>query len=258
MILPIIVFGGQGLLWQIIVDVYKKEYTKIIIDIHDSFFLQRGGMWFLSSCIIAAIFVVKMHNKLLLLEVFSAFGYAFALLCNTYFFIIEGGEFEKGINIYLDRFVSARNGFFVGIPIFLFGVIIAKQEKRMKEIQWGKLWGQLLLLNFLYIIEIYRLKGLNYQDDCSLFILLPPLAALVFFIGNKITMPYSISLSKKMRIFSKYIFCYHTFFNTYIGGVLYHFTKNGMIQFLYVSLLCIVIFIFSENKKIKILKSLIP
>ncbi len=100
MILPFLVWGGIGLI-QYAIQLYRGDirgYKLIWRAVQTAIFYPRGAMWFVGACIIAA-FIIKClwKNKYreFIIWGIGITGYAFALCCNTYYFLIEGTIFQK-------------------------------------------------------------------------------------------------------------------------------------------------------------------
>ncbi len=260
MFLPLIVWSVLKLAKVILNDIRSNEnwQSQVIIDIHNSIFYPQAGMWFISSMMIAALVISIFYKHEAVLIVLAIVCYSFALLNNSYYFLIEGTAFQNLVDAYLQYFVSARNGFFVGLPFFGTGVFIARREKQ--GIQFTPLQGCLLFTVFLvaYIIEIILLFGKTSADDNSIFLTSALVSGALFIITNNISMPYSISASMVMRDLSKYIFFTHSFVMTYLSFIITRITQNELIIFAHALVISSIFYLLSTKYDNKLIKKLVP
>lgn len=188
MILPFLVWGGIGLI-QYAIQLYRGDirgYKLIWRAVQTAIFYPRGAMWFVGACIIAA-FIIKClwKNKYreFIIWGIGITGYAFALCCNTYYFLIEGTIFQKIVDKYLEICISARNGIFVGILFLWIGIVMARWIKNKEEMIDYKLVIICIICFLFYLIEVSYTYGKHVADDSALFImhvfLLPILIALM-------------------------------------------------------------------------------
>ena len=144
-------------------------------------------------------------DKLKLLWFISIFLYFFALLCNSYYFLIDSTPFKIVIDKYMEIAITGRNGIFFALFFVTSGVIISKYENKINF----KINNILLPIFYLiFIVEILLIKGSSYLDDHSLFIsflfLIPSLLIFTLqFISKKDT--------TKIRNYSTGIYFSHRF-----------------------------------------------
>ena len=257
MSLPLITWSLLALIWDVY-DGAKGSITMGTKMIHDSFFYPLGAMWYILACIIAAAIITVLYEEEKILICLAIPLYVFALLANTYYFLIESTWFKNVIDSYMEYFVSARNGMFVGLPLFGTGVFIYRHRDVLLRFRKHLYVIVGLAVFFIYLLEVMICRGRNSIDDTALYFS-TPLAAAILFIVALISQP---RLLKDIRInfrkMSKYIFFLHPFFNRYLGAVLYEKTgHNGIIQFCYVGGLCLLAMVIIEKLNIKPVKKLV-
>ena len=101
----------------------SNDYFKTTISvIQQMLFYPKGAMWFVLALIVSSYileFFLKKKTTVIVMSI-SALGlYIFALLCNNYYFIIEKKAFGKIIKLYMHYCISARNGVFLFIYMFV-------------------------------------------------------------------------------------------------------------------------------------------
>ena len=109
----------------------------------------------------------KLNHKLLL--VISIILYCFALLCNNYYFLIENTFFQKIVDLYLNIFVTSRNGVFVSMFLIM-GLLIAKNKDKIKNINKKYLCIYTFISLIILLIEVYLIRDKAFMDDRSLYI----------------------------------------------------------------------------------------
>lgn len=257
MIPPFCVWGGAGLLWEICICIVKRESVRIFEIVHDFVFYPLGAMWFLLACAIAAIIIAVLYNHEHVLLLLALTGYLFALLANTYYFFIEDTFFQTAVDQYMFYFVSARNGFFVGLPLFGAGVFLCRHDIFLFKNK-AFITGCLLLSLLIYTFEVIMTREKNAADDRALYFSSIVVGIALLLVARQLVIPYTYSFSVKLRIVSKYIFYLHPFYNAYFGAVLFHITNNGMIQFCYVCACCVATYLIATQKGQRLFKVIIP
>lgn len=128
-------------------------------------FYPWGALWFLQACIVGVLLLYPFakRNKVLLALLISFVMYVWALVCNNYFFLVQGTFIEPYVQTYMNLCISARNGIFVGFIYLSIGFVIAK-----KKIQFSNV--VMILVLGLYLLEIYLLRGKATLDDSALYI----------------------------------------------------------------------------------------
>ena len=91
------------------------------------------------------------------------------MLCNSYYWVIEGTCVQPVADIYLRFFVSGRNCIFMGFFFVLLGVVCARVRITYAVIATGVFY-------VFYLIELCFLHGRHMRDDGALFLLVPLVA----------------------------------------------------------------------------------
>ena len=140
----------------------------------------------------------------------------------------------------------------------LFGTGVFISRHRLVKINNITIFVGVFFSVIAYICEVQFTRNQVAADDRSLYVSSALVAAFIFMIAERITVPYSETVSIRLRSLSKYIFYLHPFFNVYIGYILFHLTNNGIIQFLYVGACCLGVYVYQLKKNNKLLKRIIP
>ncbi len=259
MLIPLFTWGGLKVFKTIIEDIRQGDWeSKVIIDIHRSIFYPPAGMWYVLAMIISVIVITLLYKHEIIMIILAVIGYSFALLCNSYYFMIEGTSFQILVDSYMEYFISARNGLFVGFIFCGFRVFLARREKTGLPISPATGYIILILSLICYVFEIVKLFGKSYADDNSLFITSLLISGSLFIVSKNMHMPYSITTSIIMRDLSKYIFFTHTFVMSYLSIVLLHITRNELIFFIHTLVICTLIYLISRKLNFKFLNKIIP
>ncbi len=154
-----------------------KNWSEILLrTVRDIIFYPRGALWFVQACIIGVWIIyifLKYHLEKFIFPI-SGMLYLFALLCNSYFFIIENTAFGNFIELYLKITASTRNGIFVGFPYLYAGILVSNlNQKNTLSEKRGGLAICMIFGYIFYLLELYLLRDKTMKDDGSLFIALP-------------------------------------------------------------------------------------
>lgn len=139
-------------------------------------FYPWGALWYVLALIIAVMILSKFYknDKFYFPLLIGFLLYTFALIANSYYFvIIDRLLIKKIVDLYIKIFISSRNGIFVGIFYVSLGVILSKLQKEKKLLTKKENIIGLIITYFAYIIEIYIVNHKPILDDSSLFIFLP-------------------------------------------------------------------------------------
>ena len=149
-------------------------------------FYPWGALWYVLATIIAviilSIFIKK--DKIKLALIISIFLFAFCLLGNSYYFLINGTFFQKLMDIYLKIFMSSRNGLFAGFPLFTIGYYISLKENIIDRINIKKLFILFMLFILVQIYEVSKIRFLSNEYDY--FIMTIPVVSLLLAICIKL------------------------------------------------------------------------
>lgn len=156
-----------------------KEIIKHIV------FYPWGALWFVQACIVGVFilypFVVK--KKLKYAIALGALLYMWALLCNNYFFVVKDTVLEPYVQVFMNNFISARNGVFVGFVYLAIGVGLGTSPKLMPAPPKTLLCIFLCLV--LYLMEITLLKNCPSMDDSALYVSQLLLVPLILVYGTQ-------------------------------------------------------------------------
>lgn len=135
-------------------------------------FYPYGALWYIQALIIAFAIIIPIYRKIRLsyILIIAFILYLFALICNNYYFFASHCGISDVVDIYIQLFISPRNGLFVGTLYVTIGLIIRKNEPFILQMQKYKI---ILLLIFSYIIlltEVFCIKGKESVDDGGLYL----------------------------------------------------------------------------------------
>lgn len=144
----------------------------IINNIKHMCFYPYGALWYMQASLVGVIiaypFIIKRKVNVALL--IGGAGYLFSLLANSYYFLTDVylSCFKEYIDRYLEVFISARNGIFVGFFMITLGMKTYDLFVRIK-FERKILFAFAIFSYLLYFFEITILKGMPYADDGALF-----------------------------------------------------------------------------------------
>lgn len=179
-------------------------------------FYPYGALWYLQACIVGAVilYLFYIRNRTGIAVTIGFALYGFALICNNYYFVISGNSTIKLIvDVYMDVFISARNGIFVGLFYLAIGFLL-HNNKLGTVIEKTSF----LLFSFaLYFVEVFLLYGKEYIDDGALYlthaVFVPSLFA--FLCRHSINIPEKMSVT--VRNYSTGIYLLHRIFLSLYG-----------------------------------------
>ncbi|PBC73583.1 acyltransferase family protein [Fibrobacter intestinalis] len=175
--IPLFFFESINILLINLKLIIKNKFT-LAFFLKDSLehivFYPYGALWFIQACIVGALILSPfLAKKKIVLSVFAGFIlYTWALLCNNYYFLLEGTELQKIVDAYMDFCLSARNGIFVGFPFMALGAFSFYYRTRIRQKFSPFLIASFtFLLYFLYLLEIRAIRHQTSIDDSALYIL---------------------------------------------------------------------------------------
>lgn len=175
LVYPLIVFEVINIIFEIINSLFAGEsIIFIIFKIARSIIAYPyGALWYVQACIVGALLLYPFikHNKFKIAILLFGCLFLFALICNSYYFLIKGSGFEGIIYWYMRIFISARNGIFVGAFFIGLGIVISHMSFSIEKRQKWKVFIGFIVSYILYLNEIYLLKGKSVADDGSLYLL---------------------------------------------------------------------------------------
>ena len=173
LIIPFVFWLLISLPYQIIITTGENIFIILLKVIRSAIFYPWGALWFMLALVVAIMieyWVIK-QGKLKWAMIISFVLYGICLLGNSYYFILEGTWLQKLMDLYLKVCVSTRNGIFEAFPIFTVGVYIATKEKSIENIKNIKIFTFLIIALLIQAMEVTYIRGRNYADDHSLFIM---------------------------------------------------------------------------------------
>lgn len=246
---PLIVFELLNTLLQEAINL--KNGTGLVEVIYDAIkhilFYPYGAMWFLQACIVGALLLYIFYKREKLRWGFAV-GlalYCFALLCNNYYFLVQGnGILETAVKGYMQIFLSARNGLFVGLLFLSMGFLIHDWKLASKK-NILVIMGCLLAI---YAFEILLIYDKNTLDDGALFVTHILLIPCIFCCVLNIHVNMASSVSVLLRNLSTGIYMLHRLLLTILGYLLASFVMNWL-KCLLVILIAIAICLIVYKKK---------
>lgn len=103
----------------------SSPFSITINVIQQIIFNPYGALWFVQALIVSAILIypiLKHKNGVNICIVIGVVLYCFALICNSYFFIVEGTPLQSVVEKYIYYCITARNGVFMGIIFMSLGM----------------------------------------------------------------------------------------------------------------------------------------
>lgn len=184
-------------------------------------FYPYGAMWFVQACIVGAwlLYPFLKRKKTDAALLVGALLYGWALLCNNYYFVAQAAGWNGAVDLYMNLFITARNGVFVGFFFLALGIKV--WELYSADAGDDRLRRRLILacVVLLYAAEIYLTRNCAYLDDRALYlthILLLPLLLLCIV---DVRLPVSDDASVRMRRASVWLYFSHRFVYR-LGGLL--------------------------------------
>ena len=172
LLIPLIIFENINNLLEIIKQLLRQ--TPKLTICHDILkhilFYPYGALWYVQASIIAIIIIYPFLKKgrIQIILIISIFLYAFALLCNNYYFLIENSYLQIIVDSYMQLFISARNGIFVGTCFLILGIYVGVHIESPKLYQYTK--PLLFISTILYFLELLLVNQHVPLDDGALFI----------------------------------------------------------------------------------------
>ena len=229
-----------------------KPLGIITYTVRDIIFYPKGALWFIQACIVGVwiIYYMIKYKKTNLLIPISVVCYVFALICNSYYFLVEGTSFGNIISNIVNITYSVRNGIFVGVPYLYLGMMISKIHN-LRKLSKISLAILMIISGIIYYIELCLVRNAHMMDDGSLFIMLPVfISFLLLFVLN-----YSSDNNKlilTMRNLSTGMYILHSPLNLlfYYGMiVVFDYHALGIIRFFFTLLSSLIMCIISYNSK---------
>ena len=165
--------------------VLKSQYNGNITDsvlylIKEYIFCTPAYLWYLPAVLLGCTLLILFYkNKFTLIcfSILSILLYIIGVCGNSYAAIINNDT----INLYLDHYITTRNGLFFA-PIFIsIGAICWSKGDKIIKLKPFILYIGIILSYLLFCIEVYHVKSLISHDiDSSMYFSLPLICAMIF------------------------------------------------------------------------------
>lgn len=156
-------------------------------------FYPWGALWYILALIVAYILIYPFlkRKKHIMPLIIGFILYLFAILSNSYYFLIEGTWLQTIVDNYLEIFISSRNGLFVGFFYVAIGnYLLFKKDTKIRNNIIFIIIGMLSL-----ILETALIRNNHYIEDHSLFF------SLIIIIPNLVLLLTKISNNKSSKIY---------------------------------------------------------
>jgi len=241
LIIPFIFWLIIGMIRQI----YDLRHDDVLIIINTIvkkiFFYPWGALWYILAVIIATIILIPFikKQKIKYAVFLGSALYIFALFCNNYYFLVENTVIDKIVTIYMNKFISARNGVFVGFLFVTLGFYLSEFIKN-KDIKLKELIIIFIISYIILFLEMSFLYGKTTLDDNALFI------SFIVLIPSLLTILLKVSYSLNVKIDTKILRNYSTgiyFMHRPILDFIYlmKINLNSYESFLIVIFVCVII-----------------
>lgn len=261
---PYIVFTGINSLLAAI-DMYSKGESIKWMLYHLAYaiiFYPYGALWYVWACMVGMfiLYLFLKHSSVRWAMAVGLICYIIALLCNSYYFMLEGTPLNGIANTYLTVAKTPRNGIFEGFPLLLLGVMLAKYRERLigeKKIMYGVviLFVCVIILN----CEINLIEMRATEHETELFAAQPALVAALLILLLNCTWegPDNIGMVRKMSIGMYFIHrpvltCLR-FFLAHIGVEVSQMTQFFMLLLLCLGI-CIPVYYYKKEPFYSIMK----
>lgn len=131
-------------------------------------FYPPGALWYvwasLTGVLILYVLIKKAGVKRTCL--LGLICYCVGLLGNSYCFLLDGLGIQRVVDLYLKIAVSTRNGLFVGFPLILLGMMLAKYRQGFSEKKTILSAVVILLLSIILMfgeIEVVSVRNTGYE-----------------------------------------------------------------------------------------------
>lgn len=144
-------------------------------------FYPFGALWYIQAILVGVWILYFFHVKGVpskAIDIISTILFLIALVCNSYYFVIENTAIAAVVNGYLRIAVSSRNGVFYGLFMVWMGMKVYRFHRKAHMDSRTLLLGVLFCYG-LYLVELWLLMGKTMKGDGSLFVMLIPTSALL-------------------------------------------------------------------------------
>ncbi len=239
---------GIYLFWSIIyipIEILKMIGTNTLnisnILNYLKFILVQGSflhLWYFPAIILAIFILHKLMKKASLwtVSILACIIYAIGMLGDSYYGILTylPEYINNAMNLYLNIFISTRNGLFFGFPFVLIGIIISKYESKIIKMNFFP-W---LIISLISVcIEVYVLNIYNLAIDYNITLTIAP-ATFFLFLSLIQTQLNFYHCTDVFRKYSSLIYESHLIFYGIVLGLLDFYEINilndSFVQFIVV------------------------
>ena len=250
--LPMFLFWSSIGLFNYIISMLQNGFSiSITYIIKIILFYPMGAMWFLLASMVAVLIICLLWDYKNILCFVAIIGYCFALMATSYYFLIDGTLLGAFVKLYLQYFISARNGINVGLIYIGIGIYLSEKNNYIRKLCLKNKISIFAILYIVLCIEIIFTYGKRVLDDSSCFIILPMMSMFLFLISLDIKMNYSYALSVHLRKISVYIYCMHYLLKFIMGIIPLKILQINIIQFLLIIFICVLFYYINTIKKNK-------
>ncbi len=248
---PFFFWGLIGLvLYAVELKILGYDLFKIIVlSVRTAICYPQGAMWFVAACIVDSIILQLIIDKKIKtrnVTIIALLLFGFALVSNSYYFLIENTFFQIIVDIYRRVFMSVRNGVFLFVYMWL-GYLLSNanvNEFLNKKRKWVRI---ILFVSLITLVaEVNYTYGKHVVDDSSVFVsFLVAVPLLVFECINyqlRSKLPY-----REMRSLSTVLYYVHPPFTNCIKML---WDLNGVLFFCIVCACCMLFYILKSHSGI--------
>lgn len=145
-------------------------------------FYPPGALWYVWASLTGVLIFYILIKKTGIRRtcIIGLVCYCAGLLGNSYCFLLNGFGIQRAVDLYLKIAVSTRNGLFVGFPLILLGVMLAKYREKFTEKKAVYLSALILLLSIILMFgEIALVSVRNAGYETALLISYPIIVSAV-------------------------------------------------------------------------------
>lgn len=230
LLVPLLFWGGLNTLLEIHKLINESYSANEIVRqiLKHIIFYPYGAMWYVYASVIGIVLLRPFlkSDKLNIAMIIGTCLYLFALLCNNYYFVAESVGISSFIDNYMEIFVSARNGLFVGFFMLALGIKTADLEKL-----GGYTSLIIAVISYLmYLIEIIVIHNYTSIDDGALYIThIIFIPSFVLFISKIKLGIVSTKFSKNCRNLSTGIYFQHRMWLAILSNFGFAIMKNSIV-----------------------------
>lgn len=244
---PFIFWLLVGIIPEFINTFKGNFFITFILLVRKVFFYPWGALWYILSLMVAVFILSKFYKrgKFILPIIIGSCLYIFALISNSYYFVIDDiNIFKIIVDLYNEIFISSRNGIFVGLLFVSVGVFLAKvyQEKQLFSFHKNILF--FLICYFVLIFEVTFIRNRAYIEDNSLFVVMP---VLIFFLVSILLQTSNNKSYTKLRSYSILFYLIHRPVIGYLG-LFFNIKSNILLFIIVITIVFIISYLLSKSK----------